>query len=309
MVKIDYNSVSTNITEMFLSYGVELANGTFFSGTSMRHSFWKTPYISYTWESWEKKIVKCFGLEIIDKNVSELSITLKRDIFPDRIRPQSGGFVVLFHYPNQILNSIGTATRQWKKKSKGDNYWLSFYVRGMNVFQYRYKSRHNNCFQKWQEYDTRILEKHIKYVGCRTPDTNTKHDWPICESKEKMKEARYHLRTGAVQPCREIESINYQIGESDGSFIRNGFKNWVAIAIQVSNPRFKLTIQKKEVDFQTLVGNVGGYIGIFLGFAVPQIPDTLLETLKLGKSLYALICKINSRQTSQIQQVQEMNST
>jgi hypothetical protein len=301
MVNIDYNSVSTNITEMFLWYSVELVNGTVFNGTSMRHSYWKTPYISYTWKSW-KEIVKCFGLEITDKNVFGMEIGLKRDIFPNRIRPQIGGFVVLFHYPNQILNSIGTVTREWKKKNKKDNYWMSFYVTAMNAIQYRFKSRNNNCFQNWKEYDISILEKHIKSVGCRTPDTNTKHDWPICESKEKMKKARYHLRTGDIQPCREIESINYQKGDSDGPFIYRGVKNWVSIIVENLNPKFKLTIQKKEVDFQTLVGNIGGYIGIFLGFAIPQIPDTILETLKLGKSLYALICKIKSRQTSQIQQ-------
>ena len=45
------------------------------------------------------------------------------------------------------------------------------------------------------------------------------------------------------------------------------------ICIKFLNRRFKKIMQRKNIDFQSLVGNSGGYIGLFLGFAVMQIPE------------------------------------
>ena len=53
-----------------------------------------------------------------------------------------------------------------------------------------------------------------------------------------------------------------------------------------SDPRFKVILQKKEVDFQTLIGYVGGYIGIFTGFALAQIPDMIFSAVHFGKWWY-----------------------
>ena len=32
----------------------------------------------------------------------------------------------------------------------------------------------------------------------------------------------------------------------------------------------------REVDFQALIGNIGGYIGLCLGYSLLQVPDFLL---------------------------------
>ena len=46
-----------------------------------------------------------------------------------------------------------------------------------------------------------------------------------------------------------------------------------------------MIVQKKEINFQTLVGYVGGYIGIFTGFAISQIPDFIVWVLGWAKML------------------------
>jgi hypothetical protein len=284
---IDYNDVSTNITEFVLPYVVEYSNGSTVLIKSLRNSSGIALYYTYTWKYWGY-IVKCFGLEITDRNIFRLAVHLKRNIFPGTIR-EPNGFAVLFHYPNQFLNSINTLTRDWKKRNRKDNYYITISVMGMNAIQHRYKSRHNNCFQNWKDYDESILEEHIESIGCKTPDTYTKHDWPICESKETMKKARYDPIAERIMPCREIESMHYQIAETEGPVSKFGFKDWFQVGVQILNPRYKLTIQKKEIDFQILVGYIGGYIGLFLGFALAQIPDTIIGALKIGRSVYVRI--------------------
>ena len=62
-------------------------------------------------------------------------------------------------------------------------------------------------------------------------------------------------------------------------FPEENWDNWWCIVIRVLSPRFKLIVQKKEVDFQALVGYVGGYIGILMGFAIAQIPEMILVTI------------------------------
>ena len=61
-------------------------------------------------------------------------------------------------------------------------------------------------------------------------------------------------------------------------FPRKDWNNWFSIVIRFLNPRFKLTVQKKEVDFQSLIGYVGGYIGLFMGFTVAEIPEVIMTT-------------------------------
>ena len=159
LLNVDYHMVSTNISEYLITYEAMVDGQYKYHNTS--NSNWKDPYYTYTWIGWVW-ILKCFGLEITGTNVRSLSITLKRDIFQNQIRPQSGGFAVLFHYPNQILTSMNTLTRQWGKVNETDNYWTGFAVKGMDAIQYRYKSRHKNCEPDWKNFDERVLSHLIK---------------------------------------------------------------------------------------------------------------------------------------------------
>ena len=55
------------------------------------------------------------------------------------------------------------------------------------------------------------------------------------------------------------------------------------------NPRFKETIKKKEVDIQTLIGYIGGYIGILTGFSLIQLPDFIMTiSMQIKKSVRQL---------------------
>ena len=81
-----------------------------------------------------------------------------------------------------------------------------------------------------------------------------------------MKSARLRLHDEKIRPCREIESIDYDFGESERSLNviprvdGMPWKNWICFVYRILNPRFKVIIQRKDVDFQTLVGYIGGYI-------------------------------------------------
>ena len=280
MTKIDYHSVTTNISDFILGFDVEFRNGTNISQT-MKNVAWKPLYYTSSWISWSR-ILKCFGLELKEFRNTEVyfvRLFMKREIFPNRVRDSDGGFAVLFHYPNQFSASFKTVKRQWIRQDNKTNHFMSFNLKGMEVNIERYKKRRNNCIENWKNYDNITLENHLKGVGCRTPDQITNDAWPVCNGKEKMKSARLRLHDEKIRPCREIESIDYDFGESERSLNviprvdGMPWKNWICFVYRILNPRFKVIVQRKDVDFQTLVGYIGGYIGIFTGFAITQIPD------------------------------------
>ena len=304
---INYSQVTSKISDYIFAYSFTYRNGTHIRGATQNIS-WKNPYHTYSWESWGR-FVKCFGIEITDKELYHLAIYLDRRLFSNRIRPQSNGFVVLFHYPNQILSSLHTVMRQWALRDSKSDYWMEFDVKNVDVIVRRYKRNQKNCIENWRDYDRIILEDHIESVGCRTPDQWTNQEWPICTSKEKMKAARLNLKPGGIRPCREIEAIDYVMLESEGSpahlkkyskqfqtwfqetlndsHLNCGNKDlleqtqpgWFSTVLRILDPAVKTTINKREMDIQSFVAYAGGYIGLFMGFSLAEIPEVLFFTL------------------------------
>ena len=306
MNTIDYDSVTTNISDYVIAMDAYFQNGTSVEDT-LSNVAWKPPYHSYSWQSW-KDHVKCFSFELTDKNIHIVRIFILRDIFPNRIRPQYAGFTVMFHYPNQLSTSIHSITRQWVSRNELSNYWMDFNIRGMNVVVRRYKKKYNNCLQNWQNYDNVVIEQLIKSVGCKAPYQKTKDYWPICKSKQKMKKVQFPIETvsGFNRPCREIENINYQTLDSETeSEERHVVKlqgkewtKWFCVVWRYLNFRFIKTIAKKEIDIQSLVGYVGGYIGMFTGLALAQIPELLTTTFFFGKRLLKWFNTLISNKTA-----------
>ena len=296
MKEIDYHGVSTNISDFILEYDVEYRNGTYLYGASTNPAS-KPPYYTSSWISWGRSIVKCFGLEVNDKDVYVVRMYVKREIFPNLSRDSNGGFAILFHYPNQFSASFKTLRRQWPTRDASSNHYMSFNLKGMYVNIQRYKKNHQNCIEDWKNFDKVVLRKHLQRVGCKTPDQITNDTWSICSSREKMKAARLRLNSLKFRPCREIVSIDYDMGESDDNIdyapIVNGtrWNNWISFVYRILNPHFTVRRQRRDVDIQTLIGYIGGYIGIFTGFALTQIPDYLYSAI-----MYAKMWILNSQE-------------
>ena len=307
MLKIKYDDVTTNISDITILEQLEFENKTpvYIIGDARPNiEGWKAPYSSFSWVNWGF-FVKCFTLEIPDVKIHTLHWYLDRKVFPNGIRPQFGTFSILFHYPNQILDSINTITRQWSPKTQDQNYWININIRGMNVFRRRYKAHLDNCIQDWKNYDIIMVEKHIAAIGCKAPYQKTMNDWPICDSQEKMKKTLYPIKTGYVPPCRTIEMIDYQQSETDAAtlgvtYIPVGGKNWTqwfSITYMFINDKFTVSINKQKMDFESLVGYIGGYVGLFTGFAVTEIPGMLVNGIISMKRLYGHLAHRGKRRS------------
>ena len=301
LLDIKYEDVSKNLSEIMLCYFGQFHNGTWFEtchGQVRTNAEWRA-HGSYSWDNWGA-FQKCFTLQMADVNVERIAWVFSRSVFPNRTRPtEMGRFSVLLHYPYQILDSLNTIKRVWPPTSKNRNYYVDYEIVGMNVFQRRYKPTQDNCIHDWKNYDTVMVERHIATVGCKAPYQNTIKPWPICNSKEKMKETKLLIQTGLTPSCRTIENVEYRIFETDGGEAKKVrgtyFDHWFAMSFRPLNNRFTIKINKKEMNFESLVGYIGGYVGLFVGFAVTEIPEILSNGVVGMKELYILLSQAYAR--------------
>ena len=284
--KINYQEVTSNLSDFIIKYDVQYRNAT--EIFTQENVAWKPVYYTFSWESWGT-LLKCFGFEITNKDLYHVRIMINREIFKDNVMDEAGGFAVLFHYPNQTLSSLQTVKRQWVVWDNKTNHFLSFNIKNMETNALRYKEDKNNCVVNWKNYDDITLNNHIKMIGCRTPDQFLTDAFPVCSTKQLMKQARIPLNNNKLRPCRRVESVDYELGETKSSYYY-GMKEstkWFSIVVRVLNPRFKETVQRKEVDIQTLLGYIGGYTGIITGFAIIQIPEFLMNAFRYLRSFYS----------------------
>ena len=238
----------------------------------------KKPYLSYS--GFQIGIFyKCYATNI-PFNSTTISFTIRNEIFPNGIRPSLMGFMVLLHYPYQVLTAFETVKNDWKNRKNEPTkpYSMLFKIKSTEVILRR-KSRYSSCNENWRNDDLEVFEKSIIKNKCRAPYQTWNPEHPICDQSEKMANANFDLgdRNEYPPPCQHVEKIAYDFVEYNmedmdtpneflkSSLLSTSMNNTFSIAFALMTSKFKLVTHKKAYDFQTLIGNCGGYIGLILG--------------------------------------------
>ena len=113
-----------------------------------------------------------------------------------------------------------------------------------------------------------VLESHIGKVGCRAPYISEFAKFPSCKTQHGIRKSRYYgsslqkeyLALGKIEiPCQEMPNIEFE-----HSTLKTTSHN--AYHLLIAYPeKGKIITQLQEVDAHSLIGNIGGYIGLFLG--------------------------------------------
>ena len=86
-------------------------------------------------------------------------------------------------------------------------------------------------------------------------------------------------------PCTEIQKLEMDYEETDEKM----HKDKTRIAVYFRDTTYKEIRQTKAYSAITLFGNVGGFIGVFLGYAIIQIPGLLETVLNYIKNHYIVV--------------------
>ena len=211
-------------------------------------------------------ITRCFGFNVNSKkanNVNSLYVVFKKElnIILDRFSEHgSGQIFLLLSYPGQMLKNPGVWQSIWKNGNDSIG-MLSIKVSTNEILRRRNKNK-DPCFADWINFDDTVLKIHHDAVGCRPP--YHKSNKPLCTSEKEILESRYELneiRNRYIPaPCEEMSSISFSAERLEIA------KHPQKIQLYLNYPdKTKVIQQVKAVDFQSLIGNIGGYIGLLLG--------------------------------------------
>ena len=126
-------------------------------------------------------------------------------------------------------------------------------------------------------------------VGCRPPHWNSEK-YPLCRSQEEMKKVlpplTKHGYLDYTPPCRSITNFPFSFQEIDEDTDR--LPAYFRISMTSADTTFKNVEQIKEYSTQSLVGNIGGFLGLILGYALIQLPLSLYH---ISKKLFLMVFK------------------
>ena len=206
---------------------------------------------------------KCFAYQLDKKETNKLlRVTYvydKKTVFDNLPHMKKQDRVILWiHYPGQVLLRLDTATTSMSFTQERNH--KRFQISDIEFLQSRRK-RKRECEVDWKLYDTIILKKHIEKHGCVAPYHTPYNASPRCKNKEQIKKYFYQLeQIREKYPQKACTRIS-KLGWTSSRPMKD--RAW---KVEIRYPNTVKTIQQsKEVDFHSLIGNVGGYVGLFLG--------------------------------------------
>ena len=209
------------------------------------------------------------------------SIAFKRDVLTN-LHYKNTKIKFISHYPGQLFRSFDTPSFS---TSFARYHWdeiLSFNLAQHTILRKRHDSN-KPCNIEIENQDQNYLLGVSKSIGCIPPYwKNVIVKLPEimeCSTPKQLKEA-YHFTQNLRQilpsygtPCWDVfDSVSY---------------NWIKATLNNDNKLSNITMtykQKyyeeikygKDFTLESFISNVGGFIGMFLGYSLMQLPDFLL---------------------------------
>ena len=218
------------------------------------------------------------------------TIKLKSSIFYGGIRPSTDDFVTMFGYPYKSYRSISSAFYTWPLRTNAStkHYKMKFFLKSLEVLRRRQKMG-NQCYDM-ENYDGKIMQTIQENSGCSPVMWLSNRSEPLCktiESFQKMyaenADQVYRLTKDKkyLDPCLDIEKVQIDYVEENipgvGGHSDDDDEGWFTLEFVVLTNKFKEIKQVRKYSVQSLVGNLGGYIGLCLGYALMSLPSVILE--------------------------------
>ena len=217
---------------------------------------------------WTDYFAKCFSIGVTPKfgrNIREIKLSFHEKLPEELASMQENSFrglaFIAPNHPYQFARYIDKCRTIW---TVGTRKYMhnQITIAGSEMLRRRHK-RNDPCIANWGDYDNFLMNTHLDELDCIVP--YLKRGKPICSSPVKMMESRYDLDTirKKFNPCQEM--INVEIGYIDMVQDYN-VSDEGPLILHIQYPdQMKIITQARSVDLHALIGNIGGYIGLFLG--------------------------------------------
>ena len=252
---VSLNDVTLNLDDFYIKSQLEFRNGTY-------REFYEKPKVNQLGHT-KDTFFKCYGVKFEDRGVKCAVMLFKsNEIANMSVR----NYVAMLHLPNQKAVAVEKAKYLWPKRYEQKQFSMIFKIDQVEILRRRNK-RSKPCVPNSVSYDNKIINEYIRKNGCRAPYQITPKDVPLCVSKDGIVGASLDLWTirEDVSPCTTASNIIYTYNEENHD--DNGIEDhqdlfWIGLCFP---NKFKEIKQQRAVDIQTVIGNAGGYVGLFLG--------------------------------------------
>ena len=263
--QIEYNNVTLNLKDYFLNSTIDWRNGS----TSENVGVELSPIFSGRRGPF---FGKCFNVNTKGLNIAEITYVnyvFRNEILKEYIEMSLDMFIK-FHSPNQFLLLENDFEFIPYNKNNRNGTYVELRIPKIEILKRRNK-RKEPCLTEWQRWDQLAVLKQIKQIGCLAPYHESLEEFPVCSSNEDM--AKFFMEPidpksiFKYPPCQTSlrTKIDVRLNiftEKDKEFLTN--INEFAVGIFYPQ-QITLMTQTQAVDVQTVIGNIGGYIGLFLG--------------------------------------------
>ena len=262
MMNIDFEDVTLNLTNFYLGAGIRLRNGSFIKmvGPNFLHEL---PQATYTVFSYGL-FYKCIKLKSKLANIDFHYFTFNSSIYPNGIRPSlKRSTAVSVYLPNQASLAVDSVKYAWPKRNEKNAHTMEFKLQQIDILKRRTNKRNDPCTTDDLNFDQMILDYYLNKVGCKAPYYKTNKSLKLCDSKEKMKESLFDMfrNEKPKKPCTSASTLAFAYSEVN--YNCKGC-NWFRVAIIYPN-QYREIKMIQAIDIHTVIGNSGGYIGLFLG--------------------------------------------
>ena len=244
------------------------------------------------------------------KTIWEANIWIKTSIFPNGTRPTSGQFVARFTFPEQSLYYGSHYKFQWPIQENPSNPFVMYFIlSGIEVIRYRNK-RASPCVD-WKNHDLLIMKNTMSTVGCRPFYWEVTDLYRNCTTQEDMKKIYQTILKvffeKAFIPCSTVQKMQMDFDEEESDVNKEakkysgierrlgGLASWFRVTITFSESYYKNIRQVRAYNVQSLIGNAGGYVGLFVGYTIAELPVLLLTIYQKLKTSFSSLTLTQTR--------------
>ena len=233
-------------------------------------------------------------------SVSALKIDFDTDnnVFAERSKFILSYFI---HYPKQLIRS--TSLDRDALEQMVDIREKIIRVDNIEVFVQR-NSRENYCLEESYQDDDLIQKRLVEQTGCRPSYWLEHGNYLKCTTFDQMHRLQIPSMTNSNEkflkqfdenpgrPCNQVHSIAFTTKDKKPptrkikrvNLFANRESDPKSFVLEFKNPIYKEIKHVQAFDINSFVGNVGGYIGLFVGFSFWETPNLiafLFEKMKV----------------------------
>ena len=257
---VDYKNVTIELGDYFLYVKEQWHNS-----SSLRNSSLKVDHKEVFSGLYLGSFLKCF---MVQYNVNEnrhikgvrLYYDLKKLVSDWSDWGSKLKFYLKAHYPGQFLLGDDPISGYLEGKSSS----LTAWIKDIEILERR-NSEKRECAKESTFYDSMILKEYTENIKCRVPYISSGNSFPLCNTTDEMKNSSMDYFEPEIlqipKACKRISKMRVTTQTGKKNYRQS--EKWYFTFYYPKE--VKIITQSKEVDFHALIGNIGGYLGLFLG--------------------------------------------